>query len=309
MRSPSGRSSGVELVQRPTSRINFEDAARDVIEAKKSKHTKKAYTHDLNGWLAFCRLQQIDPKMPTLADATRYREALKGSDDTRRRRLASLSTIYSALRKLPDEHRRPIVGGNPFHPEILAWPSAGTVLKARRIPEEKAYKIVQAAAGHARDQALLYLLFDTGWRREAIASLPRANYDDRRVFNRQKGDKEQEVELPDESIAALDRWLKERRTSTYMFPADDSDGHMHPNTVNKIVNRWAVEIAPKAHPHSFRALFLRDAHEAGLPSYEIQGAAGHASADMTARYDGKARGTGVARQVAQFRANRRREKP
>jgi integrase/recombinase XerD len=293
------------LVPRPTSRVDFKLAALQVIAAKKSPHTRAAYTRDLDGWLAYCAHEQIDPKTPSLSDATKYRDALVGSEDTRRRRLASMSTIYSTLRKLPDEHQRPIVASNPFHPEILAWPSAGKVLKAHRISDDQAFEILKSAQGHPRDHAVLWLLFATGWRRTAVASLPRANYDGRRVHNRQKGDKEQEVELPDETVAAIERWLKERRTSAYLFPAADGDGHLHPNTVNKIIDRWAKTVDPDAHPHSFRALFLRDAHDAGLPAYEIQGAAGHASADMTARYDGKARGTGVARQVAQFRAQRR----
>jgi integrase/recombinase XerD len=307
MRSQPTKPMPGALVVRPSSRINFAAAARDVIKAKKSPHTRKAYAHDLDGWIAFCAHQRIDPKSPTLADATLYRDSLVGSEDTRRRRLATMSTIYSTLRKLPDEHGRPIVGANPFHPEILAWPSAGKVLKSRRISDDQARAILHAASGHARDHAVLCLLFDTGWRREAVASLPRANCRDGRVFNRQKGDKEQEVELPDGSIAALDRWLRESRASAYLFPADEGDGHLHPNTVNKIVDRWAKHVAPEAHPHSFRALFLRDAHDAGLPSYEIQGAAGHASSDMTARYDGKARGTGVARKVAIFRQQQRRK--
>lgn len=297
------------IVVRPGSQIDFRTAAIQIIKAKKSWHTRDAYTRDLEGWLAFCEHEQIDPKTPSLADATLYRDSLIGSEDTRRRRLASMSTVYSTLRKLPDEHGRPIVGANPFHPEILSWPRAGRVLKAHRISDDQAVAIVQASADNPRDHALLCLLCDTGWRRAAVASLPRANYDGRRVFNRQKGDKEQEVELPDASIAALDRWLTSRRTSDYLFPADDGDGHMHPNTVNKITDHWAKEIDSAAHPHSFRALFLRDAHEAGLPSYEIQGAAGHSSAEMTARYDGKTRGTGVARQVATFRANRRKKQP
>ena len=306
MRSrPPKTDPGEALVLRPASRIDFETAARGVINAKKSVHTKKAYTRDLDGWIAFCALKQIDPKTPTLVDATDYRDSLIGSEDTRRRRLASMSTIYHTLRKLLDEHGRPIVSANPFHPEILSWPKAGKVLKSRRISDDQGRAILQASLGHARDYAVLCLLLDTGWRREAVASMPRANYRDGRVFNRQKGGKEQEVDLPPESIAALDGWLRERRTSNYLFPADEGPGHLHPNTVNKIVDRWAERIAPEAHPHSFRALFLRDAHEAGLPSYEIQGAAGHASADMTARYDGKARGTGVARQVALFRQQRK----
>lgn len=297
------------IVVRPTSRIDFKVVAIQVINAKKSVHTRDAYTRDLEGWLTFCEHARIDPKAPKLADSTLYRDSLIGSEDTRRRRLASMSTIYSTLRKLRDEHGRPIVASNPFHPEVLSWPRAGRVLKAHRISDDQAVAIVQAAVGSARDHALLCLLCDTGWRRTAVASLPRANYDGHRVYNRQKGDKEQEVELPDLTIVAIDRWLGERRTSDYLFPADDGDGHMHPNTVNKITDHWAKEIDPEAHPHSFRALFLRDAHDAGLPSYEIQGAAGHSSADMTARYDGKARGTGVARQVAAFRANRRRKQP
>jgi integrase/recombinase XerD len=295
------------LVPRPTSRVDFRVAARQVIAAKKSPHTRAAYTRDLDGWLTFCSLKTIDPKAPTLADATLYRDSLVGADDTRRRRLASMSAIYHTLRKLPDEHGRPIVAGNPFHPEILSWPRAGKVLKAKRISDDQALAIVQAASVNARDFAVLCLLRDTGWRRTAIASLPRANYDGRRVFNRQKGDKEQEVDLPDETVIAIDRWLTERRTSEYLFPADDGDGHTNPGTINRIIDRWAKHVAPEAHPHSFRALFLRDAHDAGLPAYEIQGAAGHASSDMTARYDGKARGTGVARQVAIFRQRRRGE--
>lgn len=290
---------------RSASRIDFKTAALQVIAAKKSPHTRDAYKRDLEGWLAFCSHERIDPKGPTLHDATRYRDALIGSDDTRRRRLASLSTLYHTLHKLPDEHQRPIVAGNPFHPEMLAWPKAGKVLKSRRISDDQALAILQAAMSNARDHAVLCLLRDTGWRRTAVASLPRDNYDGRRIRNRQKGGKEQEVELPDASVDALDRWLVERRISDYLFPAEEGDGHLHPNTVNKIIDRWAKKIAPEAHPHSFRALFLRDAHDAGLPAYEIQGAAGHASADMTARYDGKARGTGVARQVATFRDKRR----
>ena len=294
--------SSVELVPR-AQRVSFESAARAVIAAKKSSHTKKAYEGDLKGWLAFCAIQEIDPSCATLTDATNYRDALVGADDSRRRRLATLSSIYRALRKLSDRDA-PIVTGNPFHPEILDWPRAGKVLKSRRITDDQALAIVRASIDHARDHAVLCLLFDTGWRRAAVASLPRANYRDGRVRNRQKGDKEQEVELPDRSVAAIDRWLCESRLSNYLFPADDGDGHLHPNTVNKIVDRWAAGFAPEAHPHSFRALFLRDAHDAGLPSYEIQGAAGHASSDMTARYDGKARGGGVARQVATFRARK-----
>ena len=216
------------LIMRPTSRVDFKIAAQQVIAAKKSPHTRAAYTRDLDGWLLFCGHERIDPKSPTLSDATHYRDSLIGSEDTRRRRLASLSTIYSTLRKLPDEHNRPIVSTNPFHPEILAWPKAGKVLKSRRISDDQAIAIVQAASENARDFAVLCLLRDTGWRRTAIASLPRSNYDGRRVYNRQKGDKEQEVELPDETVAAIDRWLRERRTSDYLFPADDNDGHVQP---------------------------------------------------------------------------------
>lgn len=293
------------IVVRPASRVDFKTAALQVIAAKKSPHTRAAYELDLKGWLAFCAHEGIDPKLPSLTSATRYRDALVGSEDTRRRRLASLSTLYHTLRRLSDEHQRPIVGSNPFHPEILAWPKAGKVLKSRRISDDQAFAIVCAALGHVRDHAMLCLLYDTGWRRSALASLPRANFDGRRIFNRQKGDKELEVELPDDSVRALESWLCACRTSNFIFPADKGDGHMHPNTVNKIVERWAEKVAPEAHPHSFRALFLRDAHDAKLPSYEIQGAAGHASADMTARYDGKVRGTTVARQVALFRQQRR----
>lgn len=284
----------------------FEFAADAVIEAKQSEHTRKAYRADLAGWLDYCRACTIDPLAPTLHDATTYRNALIGSEDTRRRRLATLSSIYRTLFRAVDG-QRPLVSGNPFHPEILAWPPAGKVLKSRRITGEQAEQIIDAAAAQPRDQALLCLLYDTGWRRAQIATLPRANIRDGRAYGRGKGGKEHEVELPPRSIAAIVRWLGEAPPSLYLFPASTvEDLPLHPNTVNKIVDHWATVIAPEAHPHSFRALFIRDGHEAGLPSYEIQGAAGHASSDMTARYDGKTRGTGVARKISAFRAQRKK---
>jgi integrase/recombinase XerD len=282
-----GESSGV----RSESRNDFRDAALQVIKTKKSVHTRGAYARDLEGWLAFCLHMRIDPKTPGLADATLYRDSLIGSEVTRRRRLASMSTIYSTLCKLSDAYGRSIASANPFHPNVLCWPRAGRVLKARSISGVQAAAIVQASAGSARDYALLCLLCDTGWRRNAVVALPLLNYDGRCVVNCPKGNKEQEVELPDTTIAAIEGWLAERRTSDYLFPADDGDGHMHPNTVNKITDHWSKEIAPEAHPQSFRALFLRDAHEAGMPSYEIQGAAGPSSANMTSRYERKTRVT------------------
>ena len=224
-----------------STRSAFEDQARAVIAAKASPATRYAYGHDLAGWLTFCQLCGVDPARATLADATRYRDALIGSKETVRRRLATLSSIYRTLR------RAGAAAGNPFHPEALAWPPPGQVLKSRRITDDQAQAILQAATENPRDHALLRLLYDTGWRRTVIAELPRANYRDGRVFCRGKGGKEVEAELPDASIAALERWLTEARTSAYVFPADGpnaGDGHLHRNTVNTIVSRYAAAIAP-----------------------------------------------------------------
>jgi integrase/recombinase XerD len=279
-------------------RAAFERAAGDVIAAKSSPATRYAYGRDLAGWLTFCQLCTVDPCRATLHDAARYRDALQGSADTIRRRLATLSSIYRTLR------RAGVAAGNPFHPEALTWPTPGQVLKAARITEAQAQAILLAAENVPRDAAVLRLLYDTGWRRTVVAELPRANYRDGRVYSRGKGGKEVEAELPAITIAALERQLAEARASAYVFPAEGpnaADGHLHQHTINAIVSRYAAAIAPDAHPHSFRALFIRAGFDAGLPSYEVQGAAGHASADMTARYDGKARGAGVARKVAAFR--------
>jgi integrase/recombinase XerD len=294
-------SPGGELA-RPAPRVDFEQAARAVINAKRSKHTRDAYSRDLAGWISFCEVAAIDPSRATIDDATKFRDDLTGADDSRRRRLATLSSIYKTLHRAGG-----VVIGNPFHPGILAWPVAGTVLKAHRIDEDQGSRIVAAAAEHSRDHAVLCLLYDTGWRRSAVAMIRRANYRNGRVFGRGKGGKELEVELPPSSVAAIDRWLSEVRVSDYLFPARDGEGHLHPGTVNKIVDHWARVIDPAAHPHSFRALFIRTGLDAGIPQHEVQGAAGHSSPEMTARYDGKARGGGVAKQVALFR-NRGRAK-
>jgi integrase len=304
MASQLVRFSPAELAPAQAPHVDFEQAARAVIKAKRSKHTQDAYTRDFNGWLEFCARESIDPARATIGDATKFRDELAGADDTRRRRLATMSSIYKALHRASVTGNR-IVAGNPFHPGMLAWPVAGTVLKSHRIDENQGERIVAAAAEHPRDHAVLCLLYDTGWRRGAVAAVKRANYRDGYVFGRGKGGKELEVELPVNSVAAIDRWLSKARVSDYLFPARDGEKHLHPTTVNKIVDRWARVIDPEAHPHSFRALFIRAGFDAGLPTHEVQGAAGHSSPEMTARYDGKTRGGGVAKQVAIFRARRR----
>jgi integrase/recombinase XerD len=302
MASQLVRFSPVGELARPAAHVDFEQAARAVIKAKRSKHTRDAYSRDLAGWIAFCETESIDPAGATIVDSTKFRDQLAGADDSRRRRLATLSSIYKTLHRAGG-----VVRGNPFHPGILAWPIAGTVLKSHRIDEDRGERIVSAAAKHSRDHAVLCLLYDTGWRRSAVAMIRRSNYRNGRVFGRGKGGKELEVELPPSSVAALDRWLGEARISDYLFPARDGEGHLNPGTINKIVDHWARVIDPEAHPHSFRALFIRTGLDAGIPQHEVQGAAGHSSPDMTARYDGKARGGGVAKQVAIFRNRSRRK--
>lgn len=55
------------------------------------------------------------------------------------------------------------------------------------------------------------------------------------------------------------------------------------------------------HPHQFRATFITEALDAGVPLHEVQAAVHHADPRTTQRYDRGARGAGVTAALEKFR--------
>lgn len=291
----------------PRLHLGFERAARAVIEAKRSPHTKAAYRADLRLWLSFCATEDIDPTLANLEQSTAFREYLEAhypAKESARRVIAAMSSVYRSLL------RGGAVRTNPFHPAMLTWPPANALPRARLVTDAHARAMIAHAHGEsvgrperaARDVAILRLLYDTGLRRSSVAKIVRATYIDGRIQAIVKGDKEIEISLPIVTTAAIDAWLAHRPDrGPYLFPSSDG-GHLHPVSINKLVRRHAKAVgATHVHPHSFRAAFVTAGYDAGLPEHEIQASVHHSDPKTTRRYDRRVRGRAVAAAVETFR--------
>lgn len=285
---------------RPANAFVFE--AHQRINRKNSEHTRIAYRRDLTGWLAFCNYQQCNPQTASIDVAALYRDHLHASVavGTVRRALSALSWLYGLL--LSDR----IVRQNPFHPGLLAWPPAGKVSKTPAVEDAIALAMIANAKADAsilgsRDAVILTMLYETGLRRESIATLLRKGYRPPQLAVTVKGGEEVVIELPADSRQLLDAWLRRNPSTGYVFP-NRHGGHINVSMINKLVRaRGAAVGHPEIHPHCFRAAWITAAYDAELPEYEIQAGAHHKSLMTTRRYDRRARGISAAGQVAAFR--------
>lgn len=283
----------------------FEQAASQLIAAKKSPHTRAAYTADVDRWIEFCHAMRGDPMRPSLVLATAFREHLtaSGSIATTRRRLAAISFIYRELRK----HQ--VVETNPFHPSVLPWPALSRIGKTPIVKDEVVRRMMESAASDdmygLRDTALLRLLYDCGLRRASAISLTRQNLrqQEGNTYIRVvvKGGTEREVRLPARTAETLQRWIAAAPPSPYVFPGARG-GPMNLASVNKIVRKRGKEAGDDdVHPHRFRASFITAAYDAGIPERDIQESVHHADARTTRLYDRHQRGTEVPDRVASLR--------
>jgi integrase len=294
-----------QALARPVGTFQFEQAALALIAAKRSEHTRDAYGRDLNRWLDFCHVIDVNPTAPPLDATTAFRDHLQAnlSNESARRVIAAMSSIYRALLAAR------AVRVNPFHPAVLSWPPANALPKTQLVSDTNAQAMiaharadVDAARG-ARDTAILQLLWDTGLRRASVARVLRATYRNGALRAIVKGAKEVEIALPTSSVAAVDYWLAVASPSPYLFPGPR--GPINVATINKIVKQRAKAVsAGHVHPHCFRAAFITAGYDAELPEYEIQASVHHSDPKTTRRYDRHARGGAVPAAVAAFRGQK-----
>jgi integrase/recombinase XerC len=121
-----------------------------------------------------------------------------------------------------------------------------------------------------------------------------------------KGGREVESELSPEAAAAVDAWLAEAPPSEWLFCAS-SGRRLTPQALARVVAEAARAAGlPHLHPHMFRAAAATDALDAGVPLERVRALLHHEDIRSTLRYDRGARGSGVAAEVAAYRARRPR---
>lgn len=293
--------------------VAFVQVARGFIASRGASGTRGLYTSDLDRWVAYCEDHGVDITKPAPAQAAGFRDALKATQKplTVRRTLSALSRIYRAALN----HHPRAAEWNPFDPDALARPPASDFSKTEVLSEEEIAAIMRVAESDAqhglRDVAILRLLYDSGLRISAVCTLLREKVLSRpgggalRVSTKNKD--EVDVELTTESAEALNRWLSAAPPSKYVFPSSrDRKMPVSRRVIWKRLKDYGTAAGvPNIHPHRFRATYITEALDAGIPLHEVQAAVHHATPAMTLRYDRGVRGRGVAETLAKFRNKRK----
>jgi integrase len=286
----------------------FEEAARALIAAKRSAETRRAYTADLDRWLRWADENGIAPETATLADTTAFRERELATRQPAsvHRTLAALSSLYQAL------WRAGVVAGNPFHPSVLAWPSASPKKPTPAVQDDVVRRLLDACGRDAdswlgaRDHLLIELLWATGLRRSSLGNMLVGDVDlghpEVVLQPIVKGGDRREVVLPAELGDQVRAWI-ERLGSKDGPLFSRAEGRMQAiggGGLYRVVRRRAHEagVDVQVAPHQFRAALATAAYDAGLPEYEVQEALHHASASTTRRYDRGRRGARAISAVA-----------
>lgn len=245
---------------------------------------------------------------------TRIREALIGDGKAP----ATVNLTLVALRGIARSARNlGLLSGEEFG-RIEAVPRArGSRLPAGRAAARReivamldACKANPGAEGAAglRDAAVLTLLAYTGLRRGEVAALDVASCifgQQARLRVRGKGDKEREVPLAPQVVAALDAWLKIRgRRHGRLFCRVDRNGillngGLTDQAIWRIVTRRRDEAGlPRLTPHDLRRTWVGALLDEDVDLVTVQQLAGHADPKTTARYDRR----GAAAKVRAIRA-------
>lgn len=281
----------------------FEERALAHARSRSSAGTCENYEKNLQNWLAWCATHKVNAAKPTLEGATEYRDELIKSyaPGTVRRFIAELSAMYEAVLGTDED----AVTWNPF--KKLPRPPADLYNRTPAIAFEDSQKLLDVVAQDKtplglRDHAILRLIYHTGIRRSSVSRLKR-----RKIFKRDnvlmarvyiKGNKEREIALPEPAAEALEDWLESSPPGEDVFDLND-------NAITAMVIRRAKRAGLKTTPHQFRAAFITEALDAGLPLYEVQAGVHHADPRTTLRYDRSVRGTGVMSAVENFRKGKK----
>ncbi len=141
---------------------------------------------------------------------------------------------------------------------------------------------------HARDDAVIELLYGSGLRVSELCGLEPGHLDlDRtRVRVRGKGDKERDVPLSDPAVAAVRRWLPLRadligtRTVPQLF-VNRRGNPLTPRDVRRILDRRS---ASPTHPHALRHSFATHLLDGGADLRAVQALLGHEDLRTTQVY-------------------------
>jgi integrase/recombinase XerC len=267
------------------------------IERNASDCTCRSYLRDLDDFAGFLDSTQIG-SFETIADidALAVRAYLadcarRNRKSTQARKLSCLKTFFSFL------VREGLAGCNPA--EMLKAPKRDSTLP-RHLTVDEMFALLDAVPKdtllHARDHAVLELLYSTGIRLSELVGLNRCDIDQRSgtVLVRGKGRKERVVPMGRKAAAAVagycgrSQQLALRQHGAHRAPVflNSRGGRLSGRSVARLLDGWIERcgIAHKISPHAIRHSFATHLLNAGADLRGIQELLGHASLATTQKY-------------------------
>jgi integrase/recombinase XerD len=277
-----------------------------------SPHTRKAYDHDLNQFLAaagiaagaFEQLPQVRPE-----HVAAWRDQLSAAGQTNstiRRKLTALRSLFSYLQIYGYS------GANPAHGKFVAAPAVPRDGKTVGLSPHDCRRLLEAPQAEPetqtpvdrRDRALLAVLAYSGCRVGELVRLRVRDYKtsgEHRILNiTGKGGKERTTPLHLEAVERLAEWLAvpgiADNPAGSLFPGARSprgngrDGFrqnaMTTRAAEKLIGRYvaALGLDPDVTVHSLRVTALSTARERGADIIDLQDFAGHADPRTTLTY-------------------------
>lgn len=262
-------------------------------ERRLSEHTVRAYRHDLTQiavWLGAQgeqdagSIEQLDEAGIRRYTAWRHRQGVSGK--TLQRELSSLRGFYRWLLRENQVVANPAVGLRaPKSPRKLPHTFDADQLGALLDPVDEDPLMI-------RDTAMVELFYSSGLRLAELVSVDLGDIDrrDGELGVVGKGSKSRRVPVGQKAREAIERWLAVRpalanRDERALF-VSLRGGRIHPRTVEKRLERWALErgVGRHLHPHLLRHSFATHLLESSGDLRAVQELLGHADIGTTQIY-------------------------
>lgn len=249
-----------------------------------NKHTRESYQRT-----ATVFLKAVGPlNRLTIEKTMEWRNALTGAPATIMQRVSAVKSLLT------------FTHGFGVHPvnmgRMLAFPKLKNTLAEKIMTREHVLAMIQAARGHARDHALLRVLYLTGCRVSELIGLCWKDVQHRGDGSLQlalfgKGGKTRYVLLDNpETCKAILAIRHGRGDDEAVFESRTGNGHLDRVSVNRLIRKWAKaaglppELVGKVSCHWFRHAHASHALDLGAPIHEVQQTLGHTDISTTGRY-------------------------
>jgi integrase/recombinase XerC len=251
-----------------------------------SHHTLRAYRKDLEAFDAYVQKDTPDVGLIDVRGfvALQIKQGLNKT--TAGRRLASVRSFLKFM------HREGYIKSNPA--KLVSTPKTQAALP-QFLSVDEVFSLIEKPGGigfiHARDRAILELLYSSGLRVSEIADLNTDDVNTREamVKVRGKGRKERILPVGGKAVDAIKSYLVERillkRTSRSLF-LNRRGTQLSERGVRRIVVKYArmVGINGRIGPHTLRHTFASHLLQGGADLRVIQELLGHSSLSTTQKY-------------------------